>query len=87
MVTRILESRPYPEMGYRSCLGILRLEKLYGPERLDAACERALTVGARSYRHINSILKNNLDQLPKEEESTDATPVTHENVRGPDYYN
>lgn len=88
MVAKILKSRPHPEMGYRSCLGILRLEKRYGPRRLDAACERALAVGARSYRHIDSILKNNLDRLPREEaESGDSTPIDHENVRGPGYYN
>lgn len=87
MVTRILESRPHPEMGYRSCLGILRLEKQYGAARLNAACERALTVGARSYRHINSILKNNLDQIALGEETEETTPAPHENVRGADYYN
>lgn len=86
MVTTILNSRPHPEMGYRSCLGILRLEKRYGATRLDAACERALTVGARSYRHIDSILKNNLDRLPVDDSKDDEDPITHTNIRGADYY-
>ena len=85
LVERILESRPHPEMGYRSCLGILRLEKQYGPDRLEAACARALAVGARSYRHVASILKHNLDRTPLEE-GPDDEPIEHENVRGPDYY-
>jgi transposase len=59
----LLESRPHPEQGYRSCLGILRLAKQHGPERLDAACARALAAGARSYRHVESILKHGLGQL------------------------
>ena len=83
----ILADRPHPEQGYRSCLGILRLAKRYGPERLEAACARAVAVGARSYRHVDAILKHGLDRLPRPEVSPPLTltPV-HENVRGRDYY-
>ena len=52
----ILEERRHPEQGYRSCLGILRLDKRYGGERLESACARAAAVRARSYRHVESIL-------------------------------
>ena len=31
-------------------------------ERLEAACGRALEIGARSYTSVSSILKNNLDR-------------------------
>ena len=85
----ILADRPHPEQGYRSCLGILRLGKRYGDARLEAACARALAAGARSYRHIDSILKSGLDRVPLRT-STPAVrkPIaTHENVRGPNYYN
>jgi len=89
LIEAILEHRPHPEQGYRSCLGILRLEKQYGNERLEAACERAVRVRARSYRHVQSILKNGLDRvpLPEVEPETPTLPLTHENVRGGDYYN
>lgn len=83
----ILRSRPHPEMGYRSVLGLLRLEKKYDRARLEAACERALGAGARSYRHVASILKNNLDQVPLEPEVQTSLPITHSNVRGGGYYN
>jgi transposase len=88
LVTRILADRPHPEQGYRSCLGILRLAKQYGTERLEAACRRAVSVDARSYRHVHSILKNGLDRLvlTANEEQT-RLPLEHENVRGGDYYN
>ena len=88
LVEAILAERPHPEMGYRSCLGILRLGKQYGSERLEAACSRALSVRARSYRHVATILKNGLDRLPlpQEPERPSSTPVTHENVRGGGYY-
>ncbi len=84
---QILESRPHPEQGYRSCLGLLRLAKRYGPARLNAACARAVAVGARSYRHVDSMLKHGLDRQPLLVEAPDARPVlTHDNVRGPAYY-
>jgi transposase len=86
LVSEILASRPHPEMGYRSCLGILRLAKRYDNERLEAASARALGVGARSYRHIAAILKNGLDRVPQEEPETNQLPLLHENVRGPGYY-
>jgi transposase len=80
LVQQILESRPHPEQGYRSCLGLLRLAKRYGPARLNAAC-------ARSYRHVDSMLKHGLDRQPLLQEATGARPGrTHDNVRGPAYY-
>src|SRR2546430_13401513 len=58
----ILECRPHPEQGYRACLGILRMARQYGAERLEAACDRGLDLGARSYRSIQSILMHRLDK-------------------------
>ena len=88
LVTELLDEYTHPEHGYRSCLGILRLGKRYGDHRLEAACARALAAGARRYRHIESILKNNLDKVPLAEAADENTaPVKHENVRGPNYYN
>jgi transposase len=81
----ILAERPHPEQGFRSCLGILRLGKRYGEVRLEAACNRALRVKARSYRHVESILKNGLDRVATRDEQTTLS-LTHENVRGRDYY-
>ena len=66
LLTFILENRPHPEQGYRSCLGVLRLRKRYSPERLEAACARALAFKAYSYKNVESILKNGLDQQPLE---------------------
>lgn len=83
---KIMESRQHPEQGFRSCLGIIRLERDYGRGRLEAACQRALVMGAMSYKSISSILKNNLDrQLPLVPKPMTATR-DHENLRGPDYY-
>jgi transposase len=84
----ILAARPHPEQGYRSCLGILRLAKRYGEVRVEAACVRAMSAGARSYRHVESILKHGLDRVTTPESVQPATqmPLVHGNVRGRGYY-
>lgn len=90
LVEAILADRPHPEQGYRSCLGILRLGKRYGDTRLEAACARALLAGARSYRHVDSILKHGLDRAPLpapvDPPASASAITTHENIRGPQYY-
>ena len=88
LVQAILTARRHPEQGYRSCLGILRLERVYGKQRLEAACTRAVAVRARSYRHVDSILKNGLDRVPLPDASVSAEPQLplHENIRGGGYY-
>jgi transposase len=86
LVEAILTDRPHPEHGYRSCLGILRLERKYGAKRLEAACARAFAGGARSYRHVELILKKGLDSMPLPDRSSAAPPIMHENIRGARYY-
>lgn len=86
LVEQILQSRPHPEMGFRSVLGIMRLGKGVGEARLEAACRRALHFGACSYRSIQSILDHQLEQQPLEQELPLHSP-NHDNVRGKDYYN
>jgi transposase len=81
----LLHSRPHPEQGFRSCVGVLSLVKRYGPDRVEAACERALLIQARSYSSVVSILKNNLDGRPPTS-APDQPPLVHPNIRGPGYY-
>ena len=86
VVETILASRPHPQQGFRSCLGIMRLGKSYGTERLEAACRRALTISACSYKSIESILKNGLDRTPLPATLPATVPPRHANIRGPEYY-
>ena len=86
LVQKILDSRPHPEQGYRACLGLMRLAKRYSPERLEAACFRALRSGAHSYRSVKSILEHGLDRVPLEIQPELTLPADHENVRGAAYY-
>jgi len=77
---------PHPEQGYRSCLGIIGLEKRFGAERLEAAALRALEIQARNYPSIKSILEKGLDQVPVPQ-SPEQEPIIHSNIRGSSYYN
>ena len=85
LVEVILRDRSHPEQGFRSCLGIMRLAKPHGPKALEAACERALMIGARSYSSVNSILKNNLHRN-RPEPAADGLAIQHGNIRGPGYF-
>ena len=87
LVNHIMENRPHPEQGFRSCLGIMRLADHYSPERLEMACARALAIKACSYKNVKSILKNNLDRQPLLFEDLDQQPApSHKNIRGDKYY-
>lgn len=90
LVDAVIKARTHPEQGYRASLGILRLEKRYGKERLESAARRALVIRAYSYKSVKSILKSGLDQmplpLPEEAEQKEVTPKIHRNVRGSRYY-
>jgi len=86
LVALILESRPHPEQGFRACLGILRLARPYGRERLEAACQRGLAIGTRSYGSIRSILQTGLDRCPSGSAAEGTLPSDHPNVRGSRYY-
>lgn len=85
LVSKILENRPHPEQGYRSCLGLMRLARDVGHERMEAASQRALQVQAYSYENVKNILKNKLDQLQNQSQLPLSAP-DHENLRGSDYY-
>lgn len=83
---RIMDCFPHPELGFRSCLGLVRLGGKYGQDRLEAACARALASGAVRYRSVKSILEAGLDAVPLEPPNVPPPVSAHDNVRGSDYY-
>lgn len=85
LFAEILKSKPHPEMGYRSCLGILRLGTRYSNERLEAAAVRAVSTGACSYHSVKSILERSLDRQALETPPP-SPPLAHENLRGASYF-
>ncbi len=87
VVATILGSRAHPQQGFRSCLGIMRLGTSYGAARLEAACRRALHLGATTYTSLRSMLEKGLDQQPRPPIAAESgEPIAHGNIRGPEYY-
>ena len=83
---QIFNGKPHPEMGYRSCLGIMRLAKQYSGERVEAAAARALRLDVCSYRSVKSMLERGLDRQPLESADPPRPPLEHANIRGPHYF-
>src|SRR5271169_88761 len=85
LIEIIMRERSHPEQGFRASVGIIRLVKSYGRDRLEAACGRALEIGARSFTSVNSILKNNLE-AKRPAPAADGPPIAHSNIRGSRYF-
>lgn len=86
LVKRLLLEKQHPEQGYRACLGLMRLTRNVGRQRMEAACTRALAIGAHRYRSVASILEKGLDRQPAPPVQTELALPDHANVRGPEYY-
>jgi len=82
----ILERRPHPEQGFRSCIGILRLARPFGVARLEAAAARAIEIGALTYGSVRSIIDHKLDRHAAYQHAADGVPILHSNIRGSRYY-
>ena len=82
----ILEQRPHPEQGFGACLGIVRLVRPFGADRLEAAATRAIEIGTLSYGSVRSILDHKLDRQAPPRPPGDGMPLLHANIRGPRYY-
>jgi transposase len=85
-INRILENYPYPEQAYRSCVGILSLDKKVGRERLINSVKRASEYGLYNFSVIKRILQSGLDCFTTEEEKGDDAIIEHDNIRGADTY-
>ncbi len=90
LIKALTDMHKIPEQSFRSCFGILRMSKTYGPERLENAALRALHIGAIRYKNVESILKSGLDQQPLPKLASESTPVEptrlHDNIRGSKYF-
>jgi len=82
LIEIIMRERPHPEQGFRASIGIIRLLKSYGRDRLEAACGRALEIGARSFTSVqfdpeDQPRSQNGPHLP------DEPAIYAPNIRGP----
>ncbi len=85
VIKKIMTDKRSEDAAYRSCLGVMRLNRTYPDERIEKACQRALYINGCSFKSIKSILKNGLD-LEQPEVIPIESPIVHENIRGKDYF-
>jgi len=86
LIGNVLRSRRHPQQAFRSCLGILRLARSDGEERLEAAAGRARALGPNRARSAESLLNHRLDERPSEQIEL-GLAIEHTNIRGAGYYN
>jgi transposase len=85
LVEIILREKRHPEQGFRSCRGIVKLVERFDRQRVEAACERPLAIGTRSFTSVKSILDTKLDRK-RSEKAADGPAIAHGNIRGPTFY-
>ena len=85
-IEKILEQKQYPEQNYKSCVGVLNLASKTSKERLNNACKRALLYEAVGYNQIKNILDKGLDNQLEEPDLFSTVTITHDNIRGSEYY-
>lgn len=69
LVNRLFADRVLENL--RAAQGLIGLAKQYSPERLEAACQRALDFDNPRYRSVKTILERGLDQQPDPQQAFD----------------
>lgn len=88
-VEGMISQGDYPEVAYKSAMGVIQLHREYGSQRLDNACRRAMCGNGFKYQVVKNILKKNLDteQLDIERLNETTTHIPHHNnIRGASKY-
>jgi len=83
LIIAILESRPHPEQGFRTCLGILRLYRDLHRDHAEAVSARAVEIGRLTCKSIAALITNHKAARPA---GTPGAIIDHANLRGPGYF-
>ena len=81
VVSRIFYSSSMPpETHYRTCDGLLNLQRSSDPDIFHKACETALRLDRCNYRFIRSLVESKCTGI--EQPSSSFAPPEHGNIRG-----
>ncbi len=86
-IDKLLKQDTYPEIAYKQCLGIIHLKSEYPVQRVDKACETALSYSRYGYRIIKNILANKTDMQQPVNINPESHITKHMNIRGAGFYN
>lgn len=86
VIRTVLSSKPYPQLSFDQCFGILRTQlKKHGARSLEIACQYSIVIGCPSYKVVKSLLEHGVDKLP-EQLGLDLAGIQHPNIRGPEHF-
>lgn len=87
-ISHILDTKKYPEQGFKSCLGILNKAKTYGNDLLELACRNACNIERINYTYISEEISRIKKQYDEEIEDKQPSllPEIHKNIRGKENY-
>lgn len=85
LIKLIFEQSKPPEQFYRTCDGLLRVQKITPADAFARACEIAMDCRNFSYKFVERILQNKMMDLQDSPAKEQALPV-HTNIRGKEYY-
>jgi len=87
VIQSVLAAKPYPQLSFDHCYGILRyLKGKHGAGQLEAACDYANKMGAPAYRVVKEVLKAGLTNLPVQLTLRTVRTLAHANIRGPEHF-
>ena len=88
VVRLFLSAHKVEQQGYKSCMAMLKLAERYSSQRLESACQKALSyTSSPSLKSIQSILKSGQDKLLAEDApAKPEEPKAHKFTRGAGYY-
>ena len=76
----LFKQNRYPEQQYRTCDGLLRLQRTYDPDKFEKACQIAIENQRYNYGFVANILKNNM--IGHCQQIEEKPLPKHENIRG-----
>lgn len=85
LVQLIFDQPKHPEQLYRTCDGLLRLQKKAPAGAFAKACEIAIEYRNFSYKFVERILNNKMEGHQDHPVKEQTLPV-HHNIRGKEYY-
>jgi len=88
LIRQILGQSKHPEQSFKLCQGVLMLAKKHGNERIEEAAGICLQYDYVSYSRLEYVLTLDIESLLAGENDNQTAPqiTSHENLRGPDYY-
>ena len=88
VIDALLSGYKVEQQGYKACMGILKLADKYSAERLENACQKALTYTPRpSLKNLQTILSSGQDKTLDENRETETKSESQYGfTRGADYY-